>query len=115
MKIKIKNAIVSLSDKSKIDLLGEMILANRGEDIRREQTAIMSRGDTLEPVLLNKAGEELGLDRVYVDIEEPIIVPYKNALLSSYPNPFNPVVTIPFELYNNELRNALVCLWKYCG
>ena len=58
--------------KSKIDLLGEMILANRGEDIRREQTAIMSRGDTLEPVLLNKAGEELGLDRVYVDIEEPI-------------------------------------------
>ena len=58
--------------KSRIDLLGEMILANRGEDIRKEQTAIMSRGDTLEPVLLNKAGEELGLDKVEIDIEEPI-------------------------------------------
>jgi hypothetical protein len=55
--------------KSRIDLLGEMILAKRGENVRTEQTAIMSRGDTLEPVLLNKAGEELGLDRVLVDIE----------------------------------------------
>jgi len=58
--------------KSRIDLLGEMILAKRGENVRTEQTAIMSRGDTLEPVLLNKAGEEIGLDRVYVDIEKPI-------------------------------------------
>lgn len=58
--------------KSRIDLLGEMILAKRGENVRTEQTAIMSRGDTLEPVLLNKAGEEIGLDRVLVDIETPI-------------------------------------------
>ena len=58
--------------KSRIDLLGEMILAKRGENVRTEQTAIMSRGDTLEPVLLNKAGEEIGLDRVFVDIEKPI-------------------------------------------
>jgi hypothetical protein len=43
-----------------------------------------------------------------LDIEEPIIVPYKNALLSSYPNPFNPVVTIPFELYNNELTRLSI-------
>lgn len=43
-----------------------------------------------------------------LDIEEPIIAPYKNALLSSYPNPFNPVVTIPFELYNNELTRLSI-------
>ena len=58
--------------KSRIDLLGEMILAKRGENVRTEQTAIMSRGDTLEPVLLNKAGEELGLDKVETDIDLPI-------------------------------------------
>jgi hypothetical protein len=38
-----------------------------------------------------------------LDLEELNIVPYKNKLLSSYPNPFNPVITIPFELYQNEL------------
>ena len=43
-----------------------------------------------------------------LDIEEPIIAPYKNALLSSYPNPFNPVVTIPFELYKNELTRLSI-------
>ena len=58
--------------KSKIDLLGEMILANRGEDIRREQTAIMSRGDTLEPVLLETACRELGIGIFDVDIAQPI-------------------------------------------
>ena len=58
--------------KSRIDLLGEMILAKRGENVRTEQTAIMSRGDTLEPVLLTKAGEELGLSKVETDIELPI-------------------------------------------
>tara|TARA_R110002020_G_scaffold269934_2_gene485274 strand:- start:667 stop:1626 length:960 start_codon:yes stop_codon:yes gene_type:complete len=55
--------------KSRIDLLGEMILAKRGENIRKEQTAIMSRGDTLEPILLTTAGKELGLDKVQVDID----------------------------------------------
>mgnify|MGYP003644131663 FL=1 len=58
--------------KSRIDLLGEMILANRGEDIRKEQTAIMSRGDTLEPVLLTTACRELGIGIYDVDIKEPI-------------------------------------------
>ena len=58
--------------KSRIDLLGEMILAKRGENVRKEQTAIMSRGDALESVLLTKAGEELGLDKVQTDIDLPI-------------------------------------------
>ena len=58
--------------KSRIDLLGEMILAKRGENVRIEQTAIMSRGDALESVLLTKAGEELGLDKVQTDIDLPI-------------------------------------------
>jgi hypothetical protein len=43
-----------------------------------------------------------------LDIKEPIIVPYKNALLSSYPNPFNPVIIIPFELYQNELTRLSI-------
>ena len=58
--------------KSRIDLLGEMILAKRGENVRTEQTAIMSRGDTLEPVLLTTACRELGIGIFDVDIKEPI-------------------------------------------
>ena len=58
--------------KSEVELLGEMITAKNGGDIRQEQSVVMSRGDTLEPVLLKQAGEDLGLDRVLVDIELPI-------------------------------------------
>ena len=58
--------------KSRIDLLGEMILAKRGEDVRTEQTAVMSRGDTLEPILLTTACHELGIKTFDVDIDKPI-------------------------------------------
>lgn len=58
--------------KSPIDLLGEMILAKRGEDVRTEQTAVMSRGDTLEPILLTTACHELGIKTFDVDIDKPI-------------------------------------------
>lgn len=58
--------------KSKVDLLAEMIRAYRGEDIRGEQSVIMSRGDTLEPVLLETACNELGFLLYDVDIKEPI-------------------------------------------
>ena len=58
--------------KSPIDLLGEMILAKRGVDVRTEQTAVMSRGDTLEPILLTTACHELGIKTFDVDIDKPI-------------------------------------------
>jgi len=61
--------------KSKNELLDEMIKANHGEDIRKEQTAIMSRGDLLEPVILKQAQKDLDLDDVETNVPLPLSHP----------------------------------------
>jgi len=58
--------------KSKTECLDDLIKADSGENIRKEQTAIMSRGDILESVLLNTAITELNLDYGQTDILLPI-------------------------------------------
>ena len=55
------------------ECIDKMIKADSGENVRTEQTAIMSRGDTLEPVLLNTAIKELCLDYGQTDILLPIV------------------------------------------
>lgn len=57
--------------------------------------------------LTNEVGLPFDFEQM-LDLEELNIVPYKNKLLSSYPNPFNPVITIPFELYQNELTHLSI-------
>ena len=47
--------------KTANECLADLIKADAGENIRQEQTAIMSRGDALESVLLNTACKELGI------------------------------------------------------
>ena len=58
--------------KTDNECLDDLIKANSGEDIRKDQTPIMSRGDILESVLLNTAISELNLDYGQTDILLPI-------------------------------------------
>lgn len=54
------------------ETLGNMINAKNGNDVRTPQTAIMRRGDLLEPMILMTASEELGMASCEIDITEPV-------------------------------------------
>lgn len=58
--------------KTANECLADLIKADAGENIRQEQTAIMSRGDALESVLLETACRELGIGTFDVDIVDPV-------------------------------------------
>lgn len=43
-----------------------------------------------------------------LNIEDSNVIPTSHSLLPSYPNPFNPVLHIPFKLYKNELTKLSI-------